>query len=163
MTEQAQAEKVAGFTVPPVVKTVVVPCAPAKAFRVFTENVGDWWPLATHRVGPEPVTCAFESRVGGRIFERGRDGAESIWGRVLAWEPPRRVAFTWMVGRDEDTAQTIEVTFAAVDGGTEVRLVHSGWEKLGSLEAAQKMRTSYDQGWATVFERDYARYAASAA
>ena len=150
-------DQVTTFTVPPVVKTVTVRCPQDRAFRIFTADFGRWWPLQTHHLAPDPEACVFEGWKSGRVFERGADGGEGLWGRVEAWEPPRRLAFTWVVGSAKDAAQRVEVTFTPVGSGTRVELVHTGWEKLGDRAAAA--RDSYDKGWVTVFEQGYAAYA----
>ena len=154
MTETS---KVLPFAVPPVVKSVTVRCPPAVAFRRFTEEIGSWWPLATHHTSDDPQSCALEGRVGGRVFERSKDGAERVWGVIEQWEPPRRLAFSWQVRLTAEEAQRIEVTFTPTAGGTHVELVHSGWEKLGDAAAAR--RDGYDKGWVRVFEQCYADYA----
>jgi len=136
----------------PVIKTVVVKAPLDAAFRRFTGEIGTWWPLQTHSVGQgDAQTVAFEERVGGRILEsiRGRDAC--AWGTVTAWDPPRRVAFTWHPGRDPEGAQDVEVTFVAVGAETRVRLVHSGFERLGAL--AKKARSGYNVGWIPVLAR----------
>jgi uncharacterized protein YndB with AHSA1/START domain len=122
-----------------------------------------WWPAATHSVvayasefKDQPAAVVFEPRAGGRIFERARSGEEHIWGTVLEWHPPERVAFSFHPGRDEQAAQTVEVTFSAVPEGAKVVLTHSGWEKLG--DNAQKARDSYQQGWEGVFVTSYGKY-----
>lgn len=137
----------------PVVKTIEVPWPVDRAFRRFTTEVGEWWPLATHSVGQARTrTCRFEPREGGRLYEVIEGGEEADWGVVTAWEPSRRVAFTWFPGREPDTEQRVEVTFHPADGGgTVVELSHAGWERLG--EAGQEMRDGYDSGWDFVLER----------
>jgi uncharacterized protein YndB with AHSA1/START domain len=144
----------------PLVKTVRVPLAPPAAFALFTDEIGTWWPLATHSIGQGAATaCAFEGRVGGRIFETLADGGERPWGSVTAWEPPRRVAFRWHPGREPDGAQIVEVTFEdAGVAGTTVRLEHRDWHVFG--EDAATKRAEYDQGWDGVLG-EYARLAAA--
>ncbi len=130
----------------PVVKEVTVPLSQAAAFELFTARAASWWPLVTHSVaGEEAVACTFEPRVGGRMFETARDGTEHTWGTLLAWEPPSRINLTWHPGRTPSTEQHLEVTF--LDRGTEtlVRLVHTGWERLGERGTVE--RTSYESGW----------------
>jgi hypothetical protein len=73
----------------------------------------------------------------------------AIWGTVIAWEPARRVAFTWHPGREPESAQEVEVRFVTTEAGTRVELEHRGWERLG--ETARATRDSYDQGWDGVF------------
>src|SRR5690349_6998342 len=81
------------FPVPPVVKAVTVRCLPAQAFALFVEDFARWWPLARVHTGPDPVDCAIEPRLGGRVFERAADARETLWGTVLAYDPPHRLAF----------------------------------------------------------------------
>jgi uncharacterized protein YndB with AHSA1/START domain len=152
---------VAPFRVPPVVKTVIVRAAPERAFALFTD-IGRWWPLARAHTGPDPADCALERRVGGRIYERSADGRETAWGTVLAYEPPHRLAFSWIVGDlSPEQAQSVEIRFTPEADGTRVELAHSGWEKLGDAAAARRER--YDRGWVLVFEQSFADYANSAA
>lgn len=130
----------------PVEKQIKVGLDKEAAFRLFTEGINKWWPLATHSVGEEKAeTCVFESRVGGRIYETMKDGSQAEWGKVLVWEPFGKVVFTWYPGRTPDTAQEVTVTFREISHGTQVDLVHTGWEILG--EKAQTGRLGYDFGW----------------
>jgi uncharacterized protein YndB with AHSA1/START domain len=151
---------IAQFPVPPVVKAVSVRAAPARAFEFFARDLARWWPLAQFHTGPDPVDCAIEPRVGGRVFERAADGRETVWGTVLAYEPPYRLSFTWIVGLSVELGQQVELRFTPEGQGTRVELSHSGWEKLG--ESAAALRERYDRGWATLIERCYAEYANAA-
>jgi hypothetical protein len=150
-------------SIEPVVKTVTVGCTPEEAFHYFTADFGMWWPAATHSVvayasafKDKPVSVVLEPRVGGRIFERTRDGEEHVWGRVLAWQPPARFVFSFHPGRDDTEAQTVEVTFSAAPEGARVVLTHSDWEKLSAN--AHQARDSYNQGWEGVFVTTYPEY-----
>jgi uncharacterized protein YndB with AHSA1/START domain len=108
--------------------------------------MAEWWPLSTHSVSESAeATCEIEGRVGGRVFETGPDGAEHLWGTVTAWEPPRRLAFTWHPGRSVDTRLEVEIAFHPAGKETRVELIHSGWEHLGKEGAG--MRAGYDKGW----------------
>jgi uncharacterized protein YndB with AHSA1/START domain len=153
---------IASFPVPPVVKAVSVRAAPARAFDLFARDLARWWPLAQFHTGADPVDCAIEPRVGGRVFERAADGNETEWGTVLAYEPPHRLAFSWVIGVSADQAQLIDIRFtpdASGSGGTRVELTHSGWEKLGDAAASAARREQFNRGWATLIERCYADYA----
>jgi len=137
---------------PPIVKSVRVKAPPEKAFDRFTAEMGRWWPLASHSVGQrDSETVVMEGRVGGRIVERIRGGRECVWGIVTAWEPPRRVAFTWHPGDDPARAQDVEVRFTGEGGQTRVELEHRGFERLGAL--AKKAHRGYPLGWAYVLGR----------
>ena len=149
---------IAQFVVPPVVKAVSVRAAPARAFEIFARDFGRWWPVARFHTGPDPADCTLEPRVGGRVFERAADGKETLWGTVLAYDPPRRLAFSWIVGGlAPEEAQMVEISFTPEGDGTRVELSHSGWEKLG--ERGKSLREGYDRGWAELIERCFAEYA----
>ena len=147
----------ARFTVPPVEKSVLVHCAPARAFEAFTAEIAQWWPMQTHSVAEAQVrSVAIEPRVGGRIFETAADGTESDWGRVLTWSPPLGFAMTWHPGRPAERHTVVELSFAAEGSATRVRLVHRGWEALGGN--AQGSRANYDGGWEVVLVRLFGGY-----
>jgi uncharacterized protein YndB with AHSA1/START domain len=131
----------------PVRKSITVEAAPEKAFAVFTAGIDGWWPRKTHSVsGEQTAGLTMEGRAGGRIFETNDRGTEIEWGVVTAWEPPRRVAFTWHPGYDDPLKHTdVEVTFVAAEGCTRVDLVHTGWERLG--DAGAQSARNYDTGW----------------
>ena len=140
--------------VPPVIKRVTYPGSPEDAFDRFTLEIGSWWPLATHSLGKSDnaLSVGFEHlQAGGAVVEHCRSGDRHVWGSITDIRRPRRVSFTWHVGRSPDAAQSVEVTFDPnEDGTTKVTLTHSGWERLGSALEAQK---SYQTGWDTVLVR----------
>ena len=143
MNEERLAQAV---KIEPVRKQLNVSLPVEKAFQLFTDGIGTWWPLITHSVGEEQAeTCFFEGWVGGRIVEVLKDGSQSEWGRVISWTPFHTVSFYWYPGRAPDTAQEVTVTFSEIPAGTLVELVHSGWETLGAV--AQARRDGYDTGW----------------
>jgi uncharacterized protein YndB with AHSA1/START domain len=133
-------------------KSVTVGIPVATAFRVFTEEVASWWPLATKSVGQEEAeTLVIEPRKGGRVYERVRGGQEHQWGDILIWEPPHRVAFTWHPGRGPETSQEVEIRFTASKDGTLVELEHRGWERL--VATAEEIPEHYESGWDEVLSR----------
>ncbi len=142
-------------------KEVVVARAPADAFRVYTEGIATWWPLRTHSVsGEDAETVVFEPGVGGRIYERAKNGTEHVWGTVAEWEPPLRVRHTWHPGRSEETEQDVEIRFVPDGNGTRVEIEHRGWEKLGA--DAERTCRSYDVGWDFVLRERFAAAASRA-
>jgi uncharacterized protein YndB with AHSA1/START domain len=134
-------------------KQIVVDASQARAFRVFTEEHGAWWPLATHHIGASPPeTAVIEPRVGGRWFERAADGTECPWGKVLVWDPPGRIVLAWQTGadwkHDPDLITEVEVRFVALGPAqTRVELEHRHLDRFG--EAAANMRAAFDSdgGW----------------
>jgi hypothetical protein len=138
----------------PIRKSVVVRRTPREAFEIFTARLSTWWPahqFSIHQA--DTVHCAIEPRVGGRIYEVARNGEQGVWGSVLVWEPPDRFVMSWHPGNPAETAQEVEVRFVAVAGGTRVELEHRDWTRLGA--AAAETRSTYEGGWAFVFDRCY--------
>jgi hypothetical protein len=130
----------------PIKKSIAVSIPVEEAFRLFTEEIHTWWPLASHSVGEERAeSCVLEGKPGGRFYEVMDDGSEADWGVVLVWEPPRRFVTTWHPGRERATAQKLEVVFTAEGEGTRLELIHSNWELLG--ERADETRQGYVKGW----------------
>jgi uncharacterized protein YndB with AHSA1/START domain len=125
-------------------KSVVVAAPVERTWELFTERMGDWWPLATHSIGGDRTETAVVTPE--RIFERWQDGSERLWGRMLAWDPPHRMVFTWEVGTD--CGNEVEVRFLADGGGTRVELEHRGWES-----ATPAGWRSYESGWGAVLAR----------
>jgi hypothetical protein len=85
----------------PIEKSLPVTLTQAGAFKLFTDGIASWWPLATHSVlGAQAECCSVEPRVGGRIYETGPGERQILWGTVIAWEPYRRLVFSWHPGRE---------------------------------------------------------------
>ena len=127
-------------------KSVTVRVPVETAFRVFTAELGSWWPLATKSVSQEDAeTIVVEPSVGGRVYERARSGEQHTWGEVLVWDPPTRFAFSWHPGRAAETSQEVDVRFTAVEEGTRVELEHRGWERL--VGPGGEIPEHFDSGW----------------
>lgn len=120
-------------------------CTAAHAFATWTERFGSWWPAA-HTVSGDPAaTVHLEPRLGGRIYERTADGVEVEWGEVTTWEPPHRLGYLWHIRRTREAATDVLVHFEDVDGGSVVRIEHTGWERLG--DEAASWRDANRGGW----------------
>lgn len=141
-------------TIPPLHKTCTVPLPPERAFDLFTARMAEWWPVATHSISADVTavrTLRFEGRVGGRVIEVTADGREYSWADVLAWNPPARFVLSWHPTTEPLAASRLEVTFRAVEGGTEVLLTQSLWEEFG--QDGIPLRENYDTGWDLVLKR----------
>jgi uncharacterized protein YndB with AHSA1/START domain len=150
--------KSSAAAIDPVIKRVRVSLDIDATFRLFTEGMSQWWPLETHSIAAdthegrvEARDLVFEGREGGRIYEKMSDGSQGTWGRVLAWEPPRRVVFSWRPSLADGPHTEVEVSFSPTEDGTEVALEHRGWERFG--EEGPGRRSEYDSGWPRVLER----------
>jgi uncharacterized protein YndB with AHSA1/START domain len=139
-------------TIEPVVVAVEVGRGVEEAFGVFTNEIASWWPVTDHSVEADRVEAVvLEGRVGGRLYERWRDGRESDWGRVLAWEPPSRLVLSWSPNPERSATTEVEVRFTALEADhTRVELEHRGWERLGDLAA--EIRGNYREGWPGVLD-----------
>jgi DNA-binding transcriptional ArsR family regulator/uncharacterized protein YndB with AHSA1/START domain len=133
-----------------VTTSVIVEAVPTRAFELFIDQER-WWPIATHHMAEQPgETAVLEPFVGGRWYERARDGRETDWGTVLAFEPPHRILLTWQMSADwthdpdPERASEIEVTFLA-EGRDRTRVVyeHRHLERYG--DRAEQMRASLDR------------------
>lgn len=146
-------------TIPAVVRTVEVGADPERAFAVFTDRMGEWWPLAEYSMREEhAVGVRFEGRVGGKVVELVDDGSECEWADVLVWDPPHRLVLAWHPTENPTASTELEVRFTPSAGGTRVELEHRGWERLG--DRATEARSGYEQGWPGVLEL-YVRLLAS--
>lgn len=122
-----------------------VACSPQHAFDTWALDTAGWWP-ASHSVSTDPgLVVRLEPRVGGRIFERTPSGDEHEWGEVTVWEPPERLAYLWHLRQDRDDATQVEITFTGSEQRTTVRIIHSGWERLGAK--GSDLRGRNRAGW----------------
>jgi uncharacterized protein YndB with AHSA1/START domain len=127
-----------------VLTSIVVNVPIERAFEVFTNEMGSWWPPERHILDAELAEMVVEPRAGGRIYDRGVDGSTCQWARVLAYEPPDRFVFSWDISAqwkpetDPARASEVEVRFVARSAGrTLVELEHrhlsrhgEGWEQM---------------------------------
>jgi uncharacterized protein YndB with AHSA1/START domain len=141
-------------------KQITVEAPIDRAFRVFTEDFDSIKPREHNMLAVEIAETVFEPRVGGRIYDRGVDGSECQWARVLAYEPPHRVVFSWdidprwQIESDPEKTSEVEVRFMAETPElTRVELEHrnlerhgEGWEGLGEGVAGEA-------GWALYLQR----------
>jgi hypothetical protein len=143
----------------PVVKTIDVARSARDAFRIFTDQIAEWWPMATHTraknaEGQRTVRVTIEPRVGGRVYETLSDGRELEWGQVAAFEPGALLALKWTMGREAPAHTDVSVRFEPKgEGACRVTLTHENWERMG--EEAAKLRDGYNNGWVTVFEKGF--------
>ena len=145
-------------TVPDINGKITVSVPVEQAFHVFTSSFDSWWPREYHFGQAEMAEAILEPGEGGRWYERGTDGTERDWGRVLVWEPPQRLVITWQTNGlyqydpDPAHASEIEVRFTA-DGPeqTVVELEHRYLDRLASGDSIRGMIQS-GGGWIAILE-----------
>jgi uncharacterized protein YndB with AHSA1/START domain len=143
------------------VRTHVVVDAPVeRAFNVFVNDFDSVKPREHNMLDVDIAETVFESRVGGRIFDRGVDGSECQWARVLAYEPPDRVVFSWdispqwQIEADPEKTSEVEVRFVAeTPERTRVELEHRNLDRHGEGWEGAREGVRGDQGWPLYLER----------
>ena len=123
------------------------------AFRVFTERMDTWWPKG-HHIGGEVDHMVVEPRVGGGIIDHFADGRQCRWARILAFEPPHRLVFSWditsgfEIERDHAKSSEVEVTFTA-EGPQRTRVVleHRNLDRHGDGWQSHRDAVGSDDGW----------------
>ncbi len=144
-----------------VVRRHIVVNAPIeKAFATFTERFGDFKPPEHNLLGAPIAETVFELRVGGHIYDRGVDGSECRWARVLVFEPPQRVVFswdidpTWQVGTDPANTSEVEVRFSAEsEERTRVELEHRNIDRHGPGWPQLSEGVGSEGGWPLYLDR----------
>lgn len=139
---------------------VIVNGTPEQAFAVFTQRFDAIKPREHNLLGAPIAETVLEPHVGGRIVDRGEDGSECAWARILAFEPPGRLVFSWDIGptwqleSDADNASEVEVRFIA-DGPdrTRVELEHRHLDRHGAGWESLRDGVADDQGWPLYLER----------
>lgn len=146
--------------VAPVTSSVEVAAPIERVFDAFVNRMDAWWPRE-HVLHDSPYeTAQIEPFVGGRWFTRHADGVETTVGKVEQWDPPRRVAVSWMINLewacepDESKASLVTATFSPVDGNrTLVELVHDRFEAHGDGHESMARSVAGEQGWPMILER----------
>lgn len=149
------------MSITPIVQTIQVKAAPARAFELFATRMGEWWPKGKTVGGNSHVEIVIEPKAEGRWFERDAEGNETQWGKVLAWEPPSRLLLGWQLNTawryDPDFLTEVELSFEPANGGgTLVTLEHRNLERFGA--GADERRKSLNGGWPAMLGA-FARYA----
>lgn len=143
-----------------VLRTLTVEVPKEQAFATFTERFGDFKPREHNLLGVPIVETVFEPRVGGHILDRGEDGSECRWARILAYEPPDRVVFSWDIGptwqveTDPDRTSEVDVRFVEeAPGRTRVELEHRHLDRHGPGWEGVRDGVADDGGWPLYLDR----------
>jgi uncharacterized protein YndB with AHSA1/START domain len=152
MTTQAQETSV---------RTSIVVEAPVeRAFRVFTDDFDRIKPREHNLLGVDIEESVFEPRAGGRIYDRGVDGSECQWARVLAYEPPDRVVFSWDISpqfqleTDLEKTSEVEVRFISeAPERTRVELEHRNLDRHGDGWESERDSVGSEGGWPLYLQR----------
>lgn len=141
-------------------REIAVDTSIENAFAVFTERFGDFKPREHNLLTAPIAETVFEPRVGGHIYDRGTDGSECHWARVLVYEPPQRVVFSWDIGptwnieTEPENTSEVEVRFIAeTPKRTRVELEHRNIDRHGPGWEAVSDGVGNDAGWPLYLDR----------
>ena len=136
-------------------ESIVVDAPIERAFEVFTKDIGSWWPAGHHILEAQLAEMVFEPRVGGHVYDRGVDGSECRWARVLVYEPPTRVTIgwdinlQWQIETDPARSSEVDVRFTAESPDrTRVSLEHRNLDRHGEGWPTLRDAVGSSDGWA---------------
>lgn len=139
---------------------VVVEAPVERAFSLFTAGIGTWWHPDHHLLEGELAEMVFEPREGGHVYDRGVDGSECRWARVLAYEPPHRFVISWDINTrwkletDLEKTSEVEVRFIAeAPDRTRVELEHRHLERHGEGWEQMRAAVGASDGWGSGLRR----------
>lgn len=135
-------------------RAITIQAPPEHVFDVFVNRMDLWWPRSHHIGKASAFQARLEPKDGGRWYEVGNDGVECDWGRVLVWDPPRRLVLTWDIDaqwqHDPQVANEVEVLFRPEGAGTRVELEHRKIDRYGDQAQAMFGVFSSDAGWSGI-------------
>lgn len=141
-------------------QSIVVNAPVERAFQTFVEEFDRIKPREHNLLSVDIAETIFEPRAGGHIYDRGVDGTECRWARVLAYEPPSRLLFSWDIGptwqveTDPDRTSEVEVRFLPEKSGqTRVELEHRNLDRHGPGWESTRESVDGDGGWPLYFQR----------
>lgn len=135
-------------------KSILIQAPLPHVFKMLTEHFDIWWPRSHHIGEGEVFSATLEPGVGGRWYERAADGKECDWGKVLVWEPPRRIVLSWDISAewryDPNVQNEVEIRLTEEADGTRLELEHRKLERYG--DKAESMRDLFDSpgGWSGI-------------
>jgi uncharacterized protein YndB with AHSA1/START domain len=139
---------------------IVVGAPIERAFTVFTEGIGSWFPPEYNLLAVDIAERVFEPRAGGHVYDRGIDGTECRWARVLAYEPPDRVVISWdispqwQIETDPEKTSEVEVRFTSEGPErTRVELEHRNLERHGDGWEGIRESVHGPTGWPVCLQR----------
>lgn len=141
-------------------RQVVVPAPVGAAFAAFTKRFGDFKPKEHNLLGAATVETVFEEKVGGHIYDRAEDGSECRWARILAFDPPNRLVFSWDISpqwqleTDPENTSEVEVRFVEEEPGrTRVELEHRNFDRHGPNWPSVSDGVADAEGWSLYLTR----------
>ena len=137
------------------IKTITLRCDPDRAFTLFTEHAGQWWPEDRRHTGDASSTIRMEP--SGRFFERASDGTEVDLGVVRVYEPPARLVLDWFPGTGRTNSTLVKILFEPVESGTRVTVTHEAGS--AGMETFSQNVAAYERSWNLVLAAvaDYAQ------
>lgn len=126
-----------------IIKRVVLRCDQNRAFALFTEHAGEWWPAERRHTG-DPAS-AIRIEASGRFYERANNGTDFELGVVRVFAPPSRLELDWYPGTGKEHPTRVQVVFEPHDGGTCVTVTHD--PGVAGTDEFERSAPKYDQSW----------------
>ena len=140
--------------------SIVVEAPIERAFSVFTDGFGTFKPREHNMLAVDIAETIFEPHTGGHLYDRGVDGSECRWARVLAYEPPGRVVISWDISpqwqleTDPEKTSEVEVQFVAEGPNrTRVDLEHRYLDRHGDGWEPERDAVDSKEGWPLYLRR----------
>jgi uncharacterized protein YndB with AHSA1/START domain len=153
-------------TITDVRREVTVAGTPQRAFDLFTQRMGEWWPADHHLATSPVVAMTVEPQIRGRLYDTCEDGSQSVWGQVTEWDPPAGFTFAWMINgtwqleTDVEKASRVTVTFAAEGDRTRVTVVHRDFWRMSEGGQGMADAVGAADGWGSGLTK-FAEFAAT--
>lgn len=139
--------------------TVKVPISASDAFNAFIDDLHSWWPKEYTWAGDVLERIKIEPKENGRCFERGPYGFECDWGRVLKWNPPHRIIFSWQISPNRvpepnpEKASEVEIQFKEISNkATKINFEHRNFDNHGKDAETYKKALNSPQGWPYIID-----------
>lgn len=130
-----------------------------RAFAVFVDEIHTWWPRDLTWAGDNLDKVGIEAKIGGRAYERDRNGGMATWGTVLSMKRPEHIVLAWQIKADrtpepsEAAASRVDARFVVVDPRTtDVVVVHRDFPRHGDGWQAYKAQMGGKNGWPRLIE-----------
>ena len=141
-------------------RSVEVKAPQKRAFEVFVHHFHEWWPSEYTWSQDVLEVIAIEPKQGGRCYERGPNGFECDWGRVIEFDPPNAIVFTWQIGPnrepvpDQGKASIVEVHFKDQgENQTDVQVNHHSFSRHGEQWQQYIAGLGSPQGWSWLLDK----------
>lgn len=139
---------------------ITTPSPIEASFSAFVDELLLWWPKEYTWSQETLKKITIAPYINGHCFETGPNDFRCDWGRVLEFERPHLISFSWQIdaGRvpvpNPEKASKVSVTFKTLEDKTvRIRLIHSGFDRHGKNWQAYAQAMNGPRGWPFILEK----------